>query len=58
MTTREKRKVALKEDFKHLLENLWEAEEGETFHKIFTRESLKGTYKVLSCSKEELKDLF
>ena len=54
MDTREKTKAALKEDAKNLLEEMRDAEEGETFHKIFTRETSKGTHKVLHYSKEDL----
>ena len=41
MTTRISRKVALKEDINHVLEELWDAEEEEPLYKIFTRECLK-----------------
>ena len=47
MTTREKRKEDLKDDVKHLLEDLRDAEEGETFYKMFTREHAKGMHKVM-----------
>ena len=48
MTTREKRAVSLKDDVKNIIEEMWDAEEGETFCKIFTREHVKGTQK--SCA--------
>ena len=57
MATREKSKAALKEDVKNLLEELWNAEEGEIFHNFFTRKTSKGTEKVLRYSKEELHKL-
>ena len=37
MTTRASKKAALKEDIKHVLEELWDAEEEELFYKIFSR---------------------
>ena len=55
--TREQRKVALKEDVKNLLEELWDAEEEEIFYKIFIRETSKGFHKVLYHSKEEFREL-
>ena len=55
--TRSRRNAALKEDVKHLLEELWDAEEDETFYKIFTRGTKKGTHKFVNFSKDELKDL-
>ena len=58
MTTKEKRKVALKEEVKHLLGELWEAEEEDFFYKLFTREHEKGKHKFLLYSKEELQELF
>ena len=57
MTNKEKSKEALKEDIKHLLEEIWDTEEGEMFYNIFTRESAKETHKVLRCSKEEVQQL-
>ena len=56
-STRSRKQAALKEDVKHLLEELWDAEEKDALYKIFTKESKKGTQKVLSYSKEELQDL-
>ena len=48
MKTGTSRKVSLKEDTKHVLEELWEAEEEESFYKIFTRECVnkKGCRKL------------
>ena len=40
MATRTSRKAALKEDIKHVLEELWDAEEEEPLYKIFTIECL------------------
>ena len=57
MNTRDKRKAALKEDFKYLLKELWDAEEEGPFFKIFTREYEKGIQKVLRHSKADLQDL-
>ena len=57
-STREQRKGALKEDTKHLLEELWNTDEEETSHKIFMRETSKGTHKVLRYSKEMLNEIF
>ena len=57
MTTMVARKEALKEDVKHVLEELQDAEEEEPFFKIFTRECEKGTKKVMRCSKVDLQDL-
>ena len=57
MAARDKRKEDLKEDVSPLLEELQEAEEGETFHKIFTREHSKATHKVLHYFKEDLHEL-
>ena len=53
--TRSTRNAALKEDVKHLLEELWDAD--EIFCKIFTRGTKKGVRKFLNFSKDELKDL-
>ena len=55
--TRSRRKAALKEDVKHLLEELWDAEEDEMFYKIFTRETKRGVHKFIIFSKDKLKDL-
>ena len=44
MTTREKRKSALKEYIKYLLEELCDTGKGEIFYEIFTSESSTGTY--------------
>ena len=59
MATRKSREIALKEDIKHIIEELWDLEEEKPLYKIFTRGCL-GANKiqdVLQCSKEELKDL-
>ena len=52
-------KEALKEDIKHVLEELWDAKEEETLFKIFTRECLgaKIIQSMLGYSKVELKEL-
>ena len=55
--TRSRRKAALKEDVKHLLEELWDVEEDETFYKIFTRETKKGMHKFINFYRDDLKDL-
>ena len=47
IASREKRKAALKDDAKNLLEEMWNFEEEETYYKIFTRESTKGMQKFL-----------
>ena len=59
MATREARKIALKEDIKHILEEPWRIEEEEPLYKIFTRECLKtrDTQKVLRVSKTDLNGL-
>ena len=59
MKTRTSRKVALKEDIKHVLEELWDDEEKEPLCKIFTRECMeeKSIQKFLRHSKTELQDL-
>ena len=59
MTTRESRKLALKEDIKHILEELWIIKEEESLYKIFTRECLKtrDIQKVLRFSKADLNEL-
>ena len=49
---RDKNKVALKEDVKHLLEELLCAEEGEKYCKKITMETTKWTHTFLSFSKE------
>ena len=56
-STRSQRKSALKEGVKHLLGELWDDEEEETSHEMFTRDTKKGMHKFLNYSKEELKDL-
>ena len=59
MTTRAERKAALKEDIKHVLEELWDTEEEEPLYKTFTRECLgaKRIQDVLQCSKADIQDL-
>ena len=59
MATRESRKIALKEDVKHTLEELWRIEEEEPLYKIFTIESLKtrDVQKVLQFFKADLNEL-
>ena len=59
MTTRTSRKSALKEDIKHVIEELWDLEEEEALYKIFTKEFLgaKSTQDVMRHSKVDLKDL-
>ena len=59
MTTRTSRKEGLKEDIKHVIEDLWEVEEKELFCKIFARECVnaKGTQKILQCFKSQLYDV-
>ena len=57
-STKSRRQAALKEDVKHLLEELWDAEETDALHRIFARESRRGIQNVLLCSEEDLKDLF
>ena len=42
MPTRCQRKAVIAECIKHVLEELWEVEEDDVPHKIFTRESNKG----------------
>ena len=55
--TRSQRQKSLKEDVKHLLEELWEAEKEDALYKIFTKESKRGMQKFLRYSREDLKDL-
>ena len=57
--TIEGRKIALKEDIKYILKELWDLEEEEPLCKIFTRECLEAKIikDVLQCSKAEIKDL-
>ena len=59
MTTITSRKAALKEDINHVLEELWDAEEEEPFHKIFSRLYMneKGTHKILRCSNAQLEEI-
>ena len=59
MTARKSRKEALKEDIKHDLEELWDAEEKEPLWKFFTRECLNRKYvhKILRRFKAELHGL-
>ena len=58
MNARVERKAVFKEDVKHVLEELFDAEEEEPFYKILIRECQngKGTQKVLRYSKAELQD--
>ena len=58
MNSRKKRKEALKEDIKHVLEELWDLEEEEPLYKIFTRKFLGvwSIQEVLQYPKAEIKD--
>ena len=53
-TAREQRQLSMKEDVKHLLEELGDAEPEEPFYKIFKRETSNGIHKFLICSREVL----
>ena len=55
--TRIRRKSALKEDVKNLLEELLDIEEDDMFYKIFTRDANRGVHKFINYSKDKLKDL-
>ena len=56
MDIREKRKVVLKEDATHVLKEMWDTEEGETFYNIFTIEK-KRMREALLWSDEDLHKL-
>ena len=55
--TRSRRKAVLKEDVRHLLEELWDIEEDDMFYKFFTRYTNRGMQQFINCSKDELQDL-
>ena len=55
--TRSNKNKALKEDVKHLLEDLWGAEKEDALHKIFTGESRRDIQKVFCYSMDDLEDL-
>ena len=59
MSTRKVREKSLKEDIKHILEELWDLAEEKTLYKVFTIECLEtnNIQDVLQHSKTELKDL-
>ena len=59
MENRTSRKEALKEDIKHVLEELWDAEEEDPFCKNFKRKcaNAKGMKKILRHSKAKLQEL-
>ena len=52
---REKRRADIKEDVKHLLEEVWDFFPEESFYKIFTKYSLKGMSDIINLPKEDLK---
>ena len=54
---REKRRVDIKEDIKHILEELWDVFPEEPFYKIFTKEAQKWISHALTIPKDELKGL-
>lgn len=56
-STRGQKQKALKEDVKHLLKGLLEAEKEDALCKIFTKESMMRMQKILCYSKEDLKHL-
>ena len=55
-SNREKRRTEIQEEIKHLLEEAWDFNPDETFHKIFFREAKKGIQEVVDMSKKELKE--
>ena len=57
-SARSRKQKALKEDVKHLLEELWEAEKEDALWKTFTKKSKRRIQKFLRHFKEDLKDLF
>ena len=59
LLSRKSKKVALKEDIKHILEELWDVETEQPLFKIFTRDCLgaRRIHSTLGFSKPELKEL-
>ena len=59
MKIRTSRKESLKEDIKHVLEELWDAEEEEPLYKIFSRECMnaRGIQKILRHSKAQIQEV-
>ena len=57
MMTRAKKQAAIKEDIKHVLEELWGLEAEDMPYEIFARESYLGEDGFLFLSKEELHNL-
>ena len=59
MSTRKVRGKSLKEDIKHIFEELWDLAEENTLYKMFTRECLEANniQDALQHSKAELKEL-
>ena len=55
--TKGNKNEALKEDIKHILEDLWGVEKEDALHKIITMEARRGIQKVLCYSIEDFNDL-
>ena len=55
--TRDKKQAAIKEDIKHVLEQLWILTPEDTPYKIFAGEARLGAHDVLVLSKEYLREL-
>ena len=56
-TNRERRRIANKEDVKHVLEELWDFNLDENLCKMFSREYYKGAQLFLDLTKEDMKKL-
>ena len=54
---REKRRADIKEDIKHILEEVWDIFPEEPFYKIFTKEASRGISRALKFSKDDLRSL-
>ena len=51
------RAIAIQEDIKHLLEEVWNYEPEDIFYKIFKREASKGINMIVNLEKEDLEKL-
>ena len=56
-TSRDQRNQAIKEDIKHLLEEIWDCDLDEPFREAFSREANKSIHRILHKSRVELVEL-
>ena len=51
------RAQAIREDIKHLLEDVWDYDPEDTFYKTFKKEARKGINMIVNLEKEDLEKL-